>query len=127
MDKYLKVNNKTEFTNPLFTRSKTTILNPLLYCIQECKHKSYFIRSYYHYLDIIDKGGQVFFVTATFSNENLSYFYGVPCFDYNRMRKFLNGGFRKFVQRHFHCKLLTICHCLQLCPLNKLYKAYSYN
>lgn len=108
MEKYLSVENKTEYSNPLYTRKRNRVLNPALYCIQKTKHKSYFIRSYYEYLDTIDKKGKAFFVTATFAPESLPNFCGVDCFDYSLYRRFVSR-FRKKLERKYNYSSKFFC------------------
>lgn len=73
----------------------------------ECRRNTqtaWFTRAYYEYLDCVDKGGSVIYVTLTYNNEHLPHYNGVPCFSkrdvqlfFKRLRRRLNCAGIKYL------------------------------
>ncbi|QCS36006.1 hypothetical protein [Capybara microvirus Cap1_SP_84] len=86
-------NRKKEDFNPLFDREKITIQNRRLLKFQAAVQGGYETRMYYEYLNCIDKGGFVAFVTLTYNNKALYHFYGLPVPDSRNLRYLLHDSY----------------------------------
>lgn len=106
MDKTnIVITNRTSYFNPDVTKVSLSVPNPNRYLVQSSKREGYQIRLYYEFLDTIKKDGQVFYYTLTYNNIHLPTYEGIRCFDYEHLKYLLNGGFKKMLNRKYHCRL----------------------
>ena len=69
-------------------------------CLDQ-KMKNYIVRTYYQYIDTVEKkGGFCFFQTYTFSEENVTKFHGLTCFDSHKYRRF-SKNLRNLLRNRF--------------------------
>lgn len=92
-----------------YSKDKTHILlnNPCSYKFACSKEMAYKVRLYYEYKHNESIGGQSFFYTLTYNDAHIPKdpFLGLPCFNYNDLARFLNGGFKKYLERHYSTNL----------------------
>lgn len=104
MEHYIEIPNNSHYiTNT--SKSKYRIVNPRTFTCQQSKQLSYYIRLYYHYQYVQQLGGQCYFYTLTYNDAALPHFHGVPCFNYDDLSKFMNGGFTKVLSRKYGYKM----------------------
>lgn len=92
-----------------YSKDKTHIRlnNPNSYKFACSKEMAYKTRLYYEYKYTESVGGQSFFYTLTYNDAHIPKdpFLGLPCFDYKDLARFLNGGFKKQLERKYSTKL----------------------
>lgn len=99
--KPLSLFNRTKYFDPNSDRVKFDIVNPNCQSVKINKIKGYEARLYWQFKYCQENDGQIFFYTLTYSDKNIPNKYGVNCFDYEDLRLFLTGGFRKRLKRDY--------------------------
>ena len=93
--------NPTKYFCPTSSRTVVHFPSSVSYSAVRSKREGYEARLYWEYLYCRDLGGQTFFYTLTYNDDAIPKFYGKNCFDYKDLRYLLNGGFKKYLLRHF--------------------------
>lgn len=101
----LTIRNKSNYFVPDKDKTEITVLNPKSHRFRISKQYGYYQRLFYEFEYCNSCNGQVFFYTLTYSDRNVPFYEGQPCFDYNDLRSFVNGAFKKYITRYYHCQL----------------------
>ena len=99
--KPLKFKNPTNYFKPDSTKVRVTVGSPESYSSRKQKIEGYETRLYWQFRYCEDLGGQTFYYTLTYNDKAMPKHYGVSCFDYEDLRDFLTGGFRKQLLRNY--------------------------
>lgn len=103
--KNIRVKNNTNYCNPEYTRFYNEFQSPDTYGYRQSKIEGYENRLYYQFKWCEDHDGQSFFYTLTYNDRALPRIgFGKKkrvCFDYEDLRDFLTGGFRKKLLREY--------------------------
>lgn len=99
--KDLRILNPTKYFIPGKDRTHVRFKSPSSYCFQKMKVESFEARLYWQFKYCQSLGCPVFFYTLTYSDKNIPQKYGVSCFDYEDLRQFFTGGFRKILLRKY--------------------------
>ena len=97
--------NKTHYFDPTTTRVKNTFVSPASYKSRQTKIEGYETRLYWQYRYCQDHGGQAFFYTLTYNDENVPKYFGKNVFDYEDLRWLLHGGFYQKLVRKYGTEL----------------------
>ena len=93
--------NRTNYFVPSISRVRVRFSSSDTYQAFNAKCEGYESRLYWEFKRSQDLGGKTFFYTLTYNDKNIPSFEGQPCFDYDHLRHFLNGGFKKMLLRRF--------------------------
>lgn len=96
-----RLKNKTNYFNPTTSRAYNQFASPDSYHSREQKIEGYENRLYWQFKYCEDNNGQTFFYTLTYNDAALPHYFGINCFDYEDLRDFLTGGFRKQLLRNY--------------------------
>lgn len=102
--KPIKVQNNTHYFEPTKTKVQNTFVNPRTFWARKNKIEGYENRLYWEWKYCTDHNGQTFFYTLTYNNKNVPKYNGQNCFDYEDLRKLLNGGLSKKLLREYGTK-----------------------
>lgn len=103
--KNIRVKNNTNYCNPEYTRFYNEFQSPETYGSRQSKQEGYENRLYYQFKYLEDHDGATYFYTLTYNDNALPKFglgkKKINCFDYEDLRDFLTGGFRKQLLRKY--------------------------
>ena len=99
--KDLRVPNTTKYFDPLKDKLFVSFPSSSSFSSQKMKVESFEARLYWQFKYCRSLGCDTYFFTLTYSDKNRPYKYGSFCFDYEDLRDFLTGGFRKMLLRKY--------------------------
>ena len=98
---YLSIPNRTKFFVPDKDKAIIQVVNPKRHKSKQSKRFNYRIRLYWHYKYCEDHNGQTFYYTLTYNDAHCPQYMGHNCFDFSDIAWFLNGGFKKQLERKY--------------------------
>ena len=101
----IEFTNKTHYFIPDKDKPVIKCASPKSYRFRQNIIEGYETRLYYEYEKTKKEGGNTFFVTLTYNDKSVPNYLGFPCFDYEDLAEFLNGGFKKRINRDFGCDI----------------------
>lgn len=99
--KSLTFRNRTNYFDPERTKTFVTVISPNTYKFATSKQQGYYNRLYWEFRYCQEHRGQTFYYTLTYNDGSMPKFEGRNCFDYNDLVYLLNGGFKKYLLRHY--------------------------
>lgn len=96
-----RIKNRTNHYHPENSRSYNHFVSPDSYGYREQKIEGYENRLYWQFKYCQDHDGATYFYTLTYNDNALPKYFGINCFDYEDLRDFLTGGFRKKLLREY--------------------------
>lgn len=99
--KPIRLTNRTKYFNPNTDRTHVKFSSPDSYQSRQMKIEGYETRTYWQFKYCQENDGQTFFYTLTYNDAHMPKHYGINCFDYEDLRFFETGGFRKQLLRKY--------------------------
>ena len=103
--KSIRLKNRTKYFIPGKDRTYVNFSSPESYQSRSIKQEGYETRLYWQYRYCEEHSGQSFFYTLTYNDASIPQYHlgskSFNCFDYNDLRDFLTGGFRKKLLRQY--------------------------